>query len=304
VTVRGHPLRQLFVQEPGLARALVAKRVERGVKLLAIGRVLVEVVADMLAGKYAALKDVAPTHMTDACCAKAFVLADGIIVRHDLKQTSDEKGFVGILEGGDLASAAPQLSGSFVHCPVEADGYDPGANVMSLTFSVAPSDGSAPERALITQRLCAVAARPAADSPPKQIARRPVPLVSLRNEFDIRLFGELCAEQPEADRPFIVRSRVKLPLGWEAFEVFPPYEHNLWDPVLAPYWAESDLLASIVQRNLLDAHFRSIDPSAEARREAGKMLGCQRWFGHGQSSRSGSGSPTLFSVTQPAITYS
>jgi hypothetical protein len=223
----------------------------------------------MLDGKYAALRSMAPTHMTDACCSMAFVLKDGIIVRYDLKSEPDQKGIVGIVEGdGAIEEWAPKLSGGFVHCPVDAEGYDPSEHVATLTFSVEPVDRSAPSRTLVSQKLYAVAGRsPPSSASPTNITRRPVPLVGIRNEFDIQLLGEL-----ETGRRFVSRSLVKLPFGWEAFEIFPPYDCKIWDPDSAPGWAESDLLASAVQGNLAEEHFRQIDPSAQAQKRVAQML--------------------------------
>jgi hypothetical protein len=65
----------------------------------------------MLDGKYAALRSMAPAHMTDACCSIAFVLRDGVIVRYDLKSQPDQKGFVAIIEKGTIEEWAPKLSG-------------------------------------------------------------------------------------------------------------------------------------------------------------------------------------------------
>jgi hypothetical protein len=207
----------------------------------------------------------------------AFLMPDGIIVRHDLKTKPDQKGIVGIIEEGDLASWAPKLSGSFVHCPVESEGYDPGEQVVTLTLSASPTGSPAPPRPFITHRLFMLARRSPPRSANSPAARRPVPLVSVRNAFDVQLLGELLSAvdpgRSEPGRPFVMRSRVKLPLGWEALEIFPPYDHEVWDPALAPHWAESDMLAAIVQRNLSDARFRAIDPSAQTRKEVAQMLG-------------------------------
>ena len=227
---------------------------------------------ELLKGKYAILKDVAPTYMTDACCGMAFLCPDGILVRYDLKKTPEQKGFVGILEQGTLTSMAPQLSGSFVHCPIDPDGYNPGEQVVTITLSAVPADGSGPARDFITHRLYALARRSASGFATTQTNRRPVPLIGIRNEFDVRLLGELMSEQAEAGQRFLVRSRIKLPLGWEAIEIYPPYDRDVWNPELAPQWAESDLLFAVVQRNLADTHFRGIDPHAQARKLAAQLL--------------------------------
>ena len=268
------PNRPLALSEDIDAEAEMSPEVQA--KLDRVGRTLDayrSAVKNMLEGKYEALRAFAPTFLTDACCSMAFLLPDGIIVRHDLKKTPDQKGFVGIIEGdGNLAWWAPRLSGAFVHCPDEPAGYDPHDLVTTVTFLVAPADRSGPERTLFSQRLYAIANRSAHHSRQSQPVQRPTPLVGLRNEFDVQVVAQLVSEQSEPGREFIVRRRIKLPLGWEAFEVFPPYDANVWDPSLPPHWAESDLLAAVVQRNLTDAHFRAIDPNAQARKEAAQVL--------------------------------
>lgn len=226
-------------------------------------------VREMLSGKYAALRDLAPTYMTEACCAKAFLLRDGIIIRHDVKRTPDEKGFVGINDDHDLAAMAPTLSGSFVHCPVDVTSFDPGEMGVTLSISTGPADSSSPQPPFLSQRLYAVAPRPSSFA--KHI--HPSPIAGLRNEFDIQLFCETAPPQGSAGaHSFILRSRVKLPLGWEAFEIFPPYDDDTWNPNTASSWAECDLLASVVRRNLADAHLREVDPHAQARKEAAAIL--------------------------------
>jgi hypothetical protein len=230
-------------------------------------------VREMLGGRYADLKAVAPKYMTDACCAMAFLLPDGIIVRHDLKSSPDQKGFVAVSREGNLASLAPHLSGSFVHCPDEIQGYNPGEQVVTLTLSAGPEASSAPPQPFVSHRLYVVAGRNLPTPSHIQTVRRPIPLVGLRNEFDLQLTCELSPEQSETGSSFVLRSRVRLPLSWEAFEVFPPYDHNVWDPSVAPQWAENDLLASVIQQNLVDAHFRSIDPLSQTRKEVAQMLG-------------------------------
>jgi hypothetical protein len=118
-------------------------------------------VKELLAGRYAALKEAAPVHMTDACCMMAFVFSDGILIRYDFKTRPDQKGFIGVLDGGTLASMTPQLSGSFVHCPDVCEGYDPGNQVVTLTLS-ACAIGTSDNRIISNSRLYVVARRKAA----------------------------------------------------------------------------------------------------------------------------------------------
>jgi hypothetical protein len=228
---------------------------------------------ELLQGRYATLQPVAPSHMTDACRQMTFILEDGIIVRYDVKTTADQPGFIGIADKGTLASFAPALSGSFIHFPIDAEGYDPGENAMTLTLSSAPKDAPHIKRPIFTHRLCAIVRRPIDPaSQPNLAYRRPLPLVGLRNEFDLHLVGVQTPQGGGPERQFIMRTRFRLPVEWEAFEVFAPYDPDLWNPDLAPLWAEADLLAAVVRGNLVDESFRAIDPSAQARKEVARML--------------------------------
>ena len=63
-----------------------------------------------------------------------------------------------------------------------------------------------------------------------------------------------------------------MPVGWEAIELYPPYRADTWNPALAPLWAENDLLASVLRRNLIDNKLREIDPNAHARKRMAKLI--------------------------------
>jgi hypothetical protein len=105
---------------------------------------------------------------------------------------------------------------------------------------------------------------------------RPVPYVSVTNEFDLELLGELFGDskplQVGSGRRFLLTSRIKLNVGWEAFEVYPPFDSKLWQPTIASMWAELDLLAAAARHNIRDEHLRQIDPSAAARNRFALLL--------------------------------
>jgi antiviral defense system Shedu protein SduA len=67
-------------------------------------------------------------------------------------------------------------------------------------------------------------------------------------------------------------SRLRLPLGWEAIEIYPSYKPEIWDENLAALWAERDLLAAVARRNLRAEQFRNIDPNAQARKQKTQLL--------------------------------
>ena len=231
---------------------------------------------ELLEGKYALLREVAPIHMTEACKPMAFVFSDGILVRYDLKPNPELKVFVGIikeegtLEEGTLSDWAPRLTDSFLHCPAQLEGYDPGDQMVSVTiFKVSPSE----KQDIVKFQIFAVTPLPKLKSDGTQIsANRPEPVVSVRNEFDLMMEGEIVPEGGGSGRQFLTRSRIKLPFGWEAIELYPPYEADKWEPSLATQWAENDLLAAAMRRNLQDQQLREIDPNAQARKKMAELI--------------------------------
>jgi hypothetical protein len=80
---------------------------------------------DLVAGRYAELRDYVPEHMTPACTPTAILLNDGIIVRHDLVENPEAKVRTGLI-AGSISEWAPRLSESVVYCPPDESGFDAG----------------------------------------------------------------------------------------------------------------------------------------------------------------------------------
>jgi hypothetical protein len=90
------------------------------------------------------------------------------------------------------------------------------------------------------------------------------------NEMVFQMHGEefdvTAPLEPGQGQEFIVVNRVRMNLGWEAFEVYPEFDQQVWDPAKANMWARLDLLAGVTQRNVADRAFEGIDPRASTRR--------------------------------------
>jgi len=69
---------------------------------------------------------------------------------------------------------------------------------------------------------------------------------------------------PDVER-FIAQSRFKLPVGWQAIEIYPLLDVEYWNPENAGTWAELDILAIAAQRNLQVVQLNELDPRAETR---------------------------------------
>jgi len=241
---------------------------------------------ELLDGRLQDLREIAPKHTTTACRPTAFIFPEGIIVRYDLFENPDLKVLSGIPfqlskdDGTDidisLLTATPFISEQFLHCVANPIGYDPGPDTPKITISVGPQD-SAEKQDIGTQRVFAVIQAPPEPSGDLPTILRPIPTISIRNEFD--LFVQFQTEQ-QSTRPsqtFLLRSRFRIPAGWEALEIFPRYPIEVWNPDTAALWAENDLLAAILQRNLRDNQFKALDPMAEARkRMAGILSECEK----------------------------
>jgi hypothetical protein len=79
-----------------------------------------------------------------------------------------------------------------------------------------------------------------------QLARTPAP-------FHTFIFLQLAADEPAAARgpdseQFIAHGRVRLNIGWQTIEVYPPLGDEYWKPQYAAGWAELDILAAVAQR--------------------------------------------------------
>jgi len=236
-------------------------------------RAYLNAVRALLDGRYKHLAAEAPRHMTSACIPYAFVFKDGILVRYDLQNNPELKVAVGTVPDRCLAEFSPAVSEQFLHCSEDPSKYDPGDRTIKLTLSAIPSAGGKVND-FFSLRMFAVASLSTDRTKPTDRSPEcPLPLISVRNEVDVVLNIELDQQSGEQNRDrFLLRTPIRLPVGWEAIEVFPPYEETSWSPELTSFWAERDLLAAVLHRNLRDNHFRRIDPNAQARSEMTKLL--------------------------------
>lgn len=230
----------------------------------------------LLAGTYAGLRDVAPAHLRVDCDVAAIVCDDGIIVRrdrHDPSSGHDPKTRIAFIPES-VTKLARQVSEGFIHCPLETAGYDIGPDAPRVAL-LATSLTTGESRVIADGRVAIVV--PWGELTKQEPAKnRPVPYVSVPNEFDL-LVGAERSDESEPRRlgsgqRFLLRSKGPLGMGWETFEVYPPFDAQVWQPAIAPAWAELDLLAAAARHNLRDQQFREIDPNAAARRQFASLL--------------------------------
>jgi len=107
---------------------------------------------------------------------------------------------------------------------------------------------------------------------------RPPCIISLHNELQMQVHGIVTTENtppgaipPVADQ-FIAHGVLKLPVGWQAIEVYPLLGEEYWKPEDTRMWAELDLMAAIAQANATDAALRRLDGRQEFRERYAQLL--------------------------------
>ena len=107
---------------------------------------------------------------------------------------------------------------------------------------------------------------------------RPPRLAFAHSEMDFQFGGFLVPSdapmdptRPDADN-FVAHSRFRLPVGWQAIEIYPLLGEEYWKPEYAPLWAELDLLAEIAKRNLIASTLSGIDGRGAARKKYAALL--------------------------------
>ncbi len=111
---------------------------------------------------------------------------------------------------------------------------------------------------------------PTSSAPPS----KPFCLLSIRNSLEFQLRGEILPTHPRQGpgQPFLARSLLRLPVGWDCIEVFPGVDPARWNPEYAAAWAETDILAAVVSHQIREAQLNNLDPNSEARRRIADLL--------------------------------
>jgi hypothetical protein len=146
-----------------------------------------------------------------------------------------------------------------------------------LVLEVKDPAGETRQRLTLYPAVFATTQFPEGFEIPKPPAR-PVCLVSIQNEISLQLGGHTApvdapahTEGSEFDH-FIAHSRIQLPVVWQAIEIYPLLGDEYWNPASAAMWADSDILATALQRNLQEVQLNALDPRAETRRQYAALL--------------------------------
>ena len=85
--------------------------------------------------------------------------------------------------------------------------------------------------------------------------------------------GELLAiDERQVPTPFVTRSKWRLPVNWNEFEVYGRCNHRDWKSVNTRLWAEQDILVNLAYCNAENDRFRRLDPRLDARQHYAGLL--------------------------------
>jgi hypothetical protein len=234
---------------------------------------------ELLNSKYEHIKDQAPRHLVNSESIIATHCSNGIIIRYDAgkgdKDTDQRpKIFVGHANE-TVEDLSPKISESVLYCHTTPD-YNPvvpdnGPEIILTKTSATSGKQDIFFRAkMVFDALIQTPSTPILPPPAK-----PQPSASITSSFEFNLVGETLPSEhsTEKSKPFIIRNKMRLPVGWDFIEVFFSTDISYWKPEYTRVWAENDLLASVVAAQFRERHFHDLDPKAAARTELGNLLG-------------------------------
>jgi hypothetical protein len=231
---------------------------------------------ELLKGKYACHAEFAPQHLKNPCDIVVLRCSDGVFVRYDAATKGDERARAGATSSS-LAEIVPQFSERMIHFGVPSEQLDPSELGPGLVLEVKSPAGETRQGLTLYPAIFATHQLPDGFEVPPPPAR-PICLLSILNELTLQLGGIVApADAPlRRDGPdiqqFIAHSRIKLPVGWQAIEIYPLLGDEYWKSEYAATWAELDILAIALQRNQEEAQLNVLDPRANLRRHYADLL--------------------------------
>jgi hypothetical protein len=226
---------------------------------------------DALNGKYAHLKEYAPTHLAQPGNVLAVCCPDGVVVRYE-RRTDQMRIFIGWMSDS-IATVASQLSQNVIHCYANR-GYTSTVHETGALLEMWAEDGITGQRDVVVSGRIGIEA--VLERPEKipQPPRKPFCLLSVRSALEVNVLCELVPKESsgQTGQRFLTRSFVSLGVGWECIEVFPFVNVEHWNSDYAALWAETDLLAAVAAEQFRAEQFQSLDPKASARNQYAELL--------------------------------
>jgi len=267
----GQPM-QLIDSEEGIPDTMTAIQKEIVHAVLTTVLEYLRSAHELAEGKYAHLKQFIPRHLLESGLVVAACCEDGVIIRYDAKGEDERTGAA--WSPDSLIDIAPKFSESVVYCHTSKDFISEIPQNGPILRFVAIDGKTGQQTVFSSARIgChVILERPTLSIPPPP--SKPYCVVSLRNSLEVELLGQMMPGEysgPQT-KSFLMRGHMRLPVGWACIEVFPFIDKEYWKPENARFWAENDILASVVAAQFRESQLRTLDPNAVARKEFGNLL--------------------------------
>lgn len=226
----------------------------------------------LIEGKYEHLKDKIPEYMSNPDNFLIAICTDGVVIRYEKKSLEKRKWGITVIPQG-ISQVVAILSQNLVHIesPEAPLPGDENFGMELKLFAHSPSQGTM--RDIMAMRIWLQTK----NIPPQQVESRgskPYCLLSVRNQFDLELHGEVGSEDDEnaPKQPFISRTTMRFNTGWECIEVYPRLNCDVWNSEFSPLWAERDVLGAALITQTKDSQLSNLDPRASTRCQYAALL--------------------------------
>jgi len=241
---------------------------DRTTRVRAAGETMVaylKAAKELLAGRLSHLKGWAPSHLVQPGAVLVACCEEGVVVRYELMTDVPSKVFMGWMSGS-LSQIASLVSQKLIRIQpdpiVDEEQTDHGIELQFAKKSV-----TGESTVLATAKIWFETSLPAV-LPKVPAHAKPFCLLSVQNALEIQMLGEMLPiEGTRPAQPFLIRSALRLQVGWQCIEIFPGFERSNWEPENASLWAENDILGFVASRQFQEAQFNTLDPRATARKE-------------------------------------
>jgi len=198
------------------------------------------------------------------------VCRDGIFVRYDKSGEGVPRVRVGKIDE-PLAKIALEFSEQVLYLDVEPFHPDKAPKINLAVGR--PGEELTPVMSIVVAIFASTKLQEGFEMP--KPPARPTPIISILSEVDMELGGRLVPIESgagDSEDNFVAHSRIQLPVGWRALEVYPLLSDDYWQAASAAMWAELDILAMAAQRNLQESRYSALDSRVEVRARYSSLL--------------------------------
>lgn len=212
------------------------------------------------------VKELIPEHYHEDRAVMVVCFAEGVVARYEQAEGS---GTVVGVSDLPLAKGLRAISENVIWLldEDEAEASEPFGPTFNLHI-VGPDGSKMP----ISEFRCGLYGRMPKDAVYNgELPRR---WLEMHNTFYLDLVGELrpINKGETGVQPFVQHTPVRLPVAWEAIEVFESITDKDISDSTIRMWAERDVLTEVTRRNTMVQYYLELDPYFEARNSCERIL--------------------------------